>query len=104
MTDFIYIGPSPPDEECVQVGTPDYANLAWTECTRYIQLLRAFFGEEPPGCQLKIRTEPHQFGQYMEVICEYTVEAGPEYALNCESNGPQKWTDVPSSSAPLPQE
>jgi hypothetical protein len=88
----------------VQVGELNYQEKSWRECRRYIQLLRSFFGPEPPGCQLKIKTQQHEFGEYMEVICEYSDDAGLQYALKCEGEGPETWTGVDSFSEHLQQD
>jgi hypothetical protein len=85
--DYIGIGPAPAEEECAQVGSPDYARRARAECRRFIELLRRTFGEEPEGAQLMIKSNPHDFGAYYEVVCYY--EEGNEEA-------PTRW-DQPST-------
>ena len=94
MRDFVYIGSTPADEPCQQVGMPSYdASLARKECRVFINQLRRMFGNEPEGAELRIKTESHDFGSYPEVVCYYDDEqpASVEYAFNCESNSPTNW-------------
>lgn len=60
------LGPVPGDEDCAQVGTPDYYDRAGGECRRHIALLRAKFGAEPEGARFRIKCCPHDFGTYLE--------------------------------------
>jgi len=93
MTDYVYIGSSPCEEDCVQVGAPDYRAKATEEMTRYRDLIREKCGPEPEGARLVIKWSPHDFGTYGELVCEY--EEGNEkalaYALHVESDGPATW-------------
>jgi hypothetical protein len=93
MTDYIEIGPSPCEEDCVQVGTEDYLARGRAECRRFIDLIRQECGEEPPGAVLTIKNNPHDFGTYSEVICRYndSNEEAMDYAFFVESNAPTKW-------------
>ena len=94
MRDEVYIGSSPPEEGCAQVGSDNYMATAREECRRYVALLRRYFGEEPPEAQLVIRSNPHDFGSYLSVNCIYDCTTGPEsyaYALACEDYGPETW-------------
>jgi hypothetical protein len=90
--DFLFIGSSPPDEECVQVGQPG----AEEECKRYIELLRATMGPEPPRTRLGVKWQGHDFGAYCEVVCRYDDEDDDSiaYAMKCEGEGPATW-DAP---------
>lgn len=93
MKDYLTLGPNPADEECVQVGNPDYYKLAKAECQRYIELIRNIIGPEPFGAALIIKSFPHDFGSYMEVCCVYDdeIEEATEYAYKCEGESPTKW-------------
>lgn len=94
--DYIEIGPTPCDESCQQVGTPGYdAAKARAECERFINAIRKVVGVEPTGAKLKVKSNPHDFGSYYEVVCMYD-ERLPDavaYALNAESNAPTKWPE-----------
>lgn len=94
MRDCIYIGSTPCDEPCQQVGMPSYdAKLARKECYAFIGQLRRLLGKEPDGAELRIKTESHDFGSYPEVVCYYDNDkpASVEYAFAAESNSPLNW-------------
>ncbi|PNX48816.1 MAG: hypothetical protein BV459_01490 [Thermoplasmata archaeon M11B2D] len=95
MMDSIYIGSTPWDEPCAQVGEPGYAEKAMDECNRFIALLRKKFGPEPEGARLFIKRNLHDFGTYLSVECKYEVgnEAAEKYAYRCESETPATWDD-----------
>lgn len=95
MRDYIDIGSSPPDEDCVQVGTADYAARARAECRAYIALLRRTVGPEPDGARLAVHANPHDFGTYLSVACHFDADdpESVQYAYRCESEGPQAWDD-----------
>lgn len=87
MRDVIEIGPVPCDEECEQVGMPTYDGArARLECQCYIEQLRRQFGPEPEGARLRIKSSPHDFGNYLEVVCNFDNEypESVEYAFKCE--------------------
>ena len=98
--DFMTIGSSPTDEPCVSVGEPDYSRRAREECNRFIELIRKVLGEEPPGAHLAVKSFPHDFGTYMEVVCYFDEDnpAANEYAYRCEADAPARW-DTPVSEA-----
>ena len=56
--DYIDIGASPSDEDCVQVGSPDYERRAREECNRFIALIRKTLGEEPEGVRPRAWRRP----------------------------------------------
>jgi hypothetical protein len=96
MRDFISIGPTPCEESCAQVGEPDYREKALGECRRFILLLRKTFGPEPEGAWLSVKSFPHDFGTYYEVICYYNtaIPASVNYAFRCESETPAIWEEA----------
>jgi len=95
MQDHIDIGPSPPGEPCAQLGTDDYYPRARRECRAYIHQLRRTLGPEPDAARLAVRSNPHDFGTYLSVVCYFDPEipGAVEYALKCESEGPEQWDD-----------
>lgn len=96
MKDYLNIGASPPNEDCVQVGTENYETLGREECRRYIKLLHKKMGLEPEGARLAIKSFPHDFGNYLEVVCFYDEDKpdSVDYAFRCESDGPQNWEEI----------
>ncbi len=96
MFDYIEIGATPCEEECAQVGSPDYARRAREECKRFAEAIRQKLGTEPEGAQLAVKRFPHDFGTYYELVCRYDPES-PEavaYAFACESHSPERWNDI----------
>lgn len=94
MMDELYIGCTPADEECAQVGSSDYTERARKECRAYINQLIREFGEPPEGCRLAIKSNSHDFGTYYSVVCKYNdSEAAATYAFKCEGEGSGTWDD-----------
>lgn len=95
MRDTLYIGSSPPEEDCAQLGSDGYYPRGRRECRAYLnQRLRAL-GPEPPGARLAITTHPHDFGDYLAVSCHFdaSLPEAIDYAYRCESDGPMTWDD-----------
>jgi hypothetical protein len=96
MKDYLVVGSSPIEEECVQVGTNDYERKSRIECNHFIKALKKKFGEPPVNTSLEIKRFPHDFGTYHEVVCYFEttdIESG-EYACMCESGTPMTWAEV----------
>jgi hypothetical protein len=87
------LGPVPAEEDCAQVGSRDYAGRARAECKRYIALLRECFGHEPEGAGFRVTRNPHDFGEYLDVVVAYdpAVPGALEYALRVEAEAPTRW-------------
>ena len=95
MRDYLTIGSAPCDEDCAQVGQPNYIWQARQECQRFIQLIRTKLGPEPEGARLAVTSFPHEFGDYLEVVCHFDtdVSAAVDYAYQCESEAPATWEE-----------
>jgi hypothetical protein len=97
MRDYICIGPSPVEEECAQVGSKeyDYTSKARKECVAFKGQLIREFGVPPDGASLAIKSFPHDFGSYMEVVCYFddNNEDAVNYCFNIENNTPGHWDD-----------
>lgn len=93
--DYITIGSSPAGEDCAQVGTDNYTEQARRECNAYREQLLRQFGKEPGSARLAVKSFPHDFGSYLEVVCYYDDrdEAAMEYAFRLESECPERWDD-----------
>jgi len=94
--DKMELGPNPSDEPTVQLGEENYRQRAIEEGSKYINLIRQKLGPEPEGARLKITSNPHDFGTYYEVVCEYDdqIPESISYAYACESDGPKTWDDT----------
>ena len=95
MRDYLDIGPVPCNEECQQVGTPSYDHaMARKECQQFIVAIRRTLGTEPEGAQLRIKSNPHDFGTYLEVVCYFDDDMpdAVDYAFKAESESPAEWS------------
>ena len=95
MKDYITIGYSPSGEDCAQVGSDNYEIQSRLECSAFIAQLRRQFGTEPILSRLSIKTFPHDFGSYQEVVCYYddVDEEAKNYAFRLESETPEYWDE-----------
>jgi hypothetical protein len=96
VRDYIEIGSAPCDEDCVQVNSEgDYHQAMRAECRRFLELIRKKLGPEPPGAVLAIKSNPHDFGTYYEVVCHFddSDEEARAYAFRCEAETPRTWDD-----------
>lgn len=96
MNDYLYLGPVPCDEDCAQVGDPDYRKNAIREVNAYIaQLKREFPDWERDGVDFRVKWENHDFGSYCEVIVSFddSDEASTAYAFEIENNLPYNWDE-----------
>jgi hypothetical protein len=97
MRQYLEIGPTPCDEDCQQVGTASYNGArARIECQAFANQLLRQFGEPPQGARIGIKSFPHDFGSYSEVVVYYD-DAIPEseaYAFRVESESPANWDGI----------
>jgi len=96
MTDTVSLGCTPAEEPCEQLG-PHYDELhARQECRAFITQLRRVFGAEPFGARLRITSNAHDFGVYLEVECQFDAdnERAAAYAYELEDRAPSKWDDA----------
>ena len=93
--DYVDIGPGPYEEDCAQVGEPDYAERSRKECTAFkYQLLRMF--PPPEGASVVVRSHQHDFGVYREVAVKFDSEneAAADYAYMLEGESPKFWDEL----------
>ena len=93
MRQYFSIGSTPSEEDCAQVGQPDYRRKALEECERFIALIRDTLGSEPEGAELAIKSFSHDFGTYYEVVIWFEPDdaAAVAYAVRCEDDAPTTW-------------
>lgn len=93
MPDSLYIGSAPYGEDCAQVGSDDYRAQARRECAAFREQLIRMFGPPPEGCELRIKSNPHDFGSYLSVdaVFDGDNDAAVQYAYRCEAEGPEEW-------------
>ena len=88
MRDYLCLGPVPAYEYCEQVGTPEYDYQKDTvNLWRYRDMLR----ERWPEADFAIKSFPHDFGTYREVVVYYDTEENDPIAYEVEANLPTTW-------------
>ena len=97
MTIYVYIGASPCDESCAQVGQHDYEQVSQRECRVFRRMLKRLF----PVPRLHravyvIRTSPHDFGGYREVAiaCANGHSESFSYACVVQREAPAQWDAI----------
>lgn len=95
MEDFLYIGSSPPDEDCAQLGAANYRADAMRECRAYANQLKRLF----PKGDFRVKGFEHDFGKYYEVVAYFDedddddTDGRREAAFKAEGEGPMKWDE-----------
>lgn len=96
--EYIDLESVPYEEECAQVGTPDYYVNARAECNRFISGLKKYFAAQISNVEIAFCTKsnPHDFGNYLSVRLYYWAndEAAEEVAFLIENNIPATWSDL----------
>lgn len=96
MREYMEIGSAPCNEDCVSVDPKvEYLPAMRRECLRFMDLIRKKLGPEPEGARLSVKSHPHDFGTYLDVVCYYDDEdeEARRYAFRCESDSPKTWDD-----------
>jgi len=95
MRDCLEISTTPCGEDCAQVGSEDYFEKYRPEAKRYIALLEKIFGNPPEGSGFSIKSFPHDFGTYHEVVVYFDDEypESLQYAYCVEANLPETWDE-----------
>jgi hypothetical protein len=96
MRDYVSLSSVPADEDCAQVGSPDYPERMKAESKRYIELLNKRFINPPEGSYFSRKSFPHDFGTYHEIVVYFDDENKDEidFAFFVEANLPAKWSDT----------
>jgi hypothetical protein len=97
MKEHIVIGESPCDEECAQVGSPDYASRSSQELQAFIHQILRVMPPKPDGVVLRVKQCPHDFGAYETVIAEFDSEDAEaiDWAYGVECNQKlENWDDA----------
>ena len=64
------IGSAPNEDDCAQVGSADYYERARKECRAFMEQIRKHY-PEPENGYLNVKSYPHDFGSYYEVVAYY---------------------------------
>lgn len=95
MRDYLFIGPTPAEEPCAQLGTDYYTPRAQIECRAFMAQLQRQFGKPPGSASFRISRCAHELGTYLEVVIVFNDNSEEEidYAFNVESNSPSHWDE-----------
>jgi hypothetical protein len=90
---LIALGTVPAGEAPAAVSEIGYAERAFWQCRRFIDLLRHTFGAEPEGAKLRVRRSGPDFNPYIEVVVEFddANDAARAYANRCDREAPKRW-------------
>lgn len=100
--EYLNIGSSPSEENCVQVGSENYRDMSRLECRLFKEQLQ----EQFPDGDFRIKSFPHDFGTYHEVVAYYTAEDEDDprmqAAFAAEDDAWPKWTPERKAQLPAP--
>lgn len=88
MRDYLTLGPVPVDEDCQQIGTPGYD---YEKDTADLRRYKAMLQKRWPEAHFAIKSFPHDFGTYREVVVYFDDEEDDPVAFEVEANLPQVW-------------
>jgi hypothetical protein len=90
MKNYLELGPVPADENCQQVGTPGYDH---DKDTADLRRYKAMLEKRWPEAHFGIKSFPHDFGTYREVVVYYDDEDENPIAFEIEANLPWTWDE-----------
>jgi len=96
MLDEYDIGESPYEEQCAQVGSPDYQARARLELKHFKRMMETLHPvpEDVKGWY-KVKANPHDFGTYysLAAVFDYDYEESEEWAAQAENKVPEYWDE-----------
>jgi hypothetical protein len=96
MRDYLTLGPTPAEEKCIGLG-PNYDHAkALKESRVYKRQLERAFPDAPEGCYFTVKSFPHEYGNYLEVVVSFDNddEEQTDFAYDVERSLPGKWDDI----------
>ena len=99
MEDFVGLGSSPCEEDCVQVSKDfDYMPKMKKECNRFKLGIEKYFENliKESDVSIVIKTFPHDFGSYCDVGISFDNSNKYQYkaALKIEQECPTTWEEL----------
>lgn len=94
--EILWLGPVPAEEQCSQLGEPDYARDAKVECRAFADAIRKVCGREPDGARLVIEPQEVDAGTYFELALVYDGDDAwaSAYAAKVDSEAPTTWEEA----------
>lgn len=97
MLDYLNLGSTPFDEDCAQLGSPDFENRANKELNAYKAQLERMFPEIQMHKSVRFKKKwfEHDFGLYGEIVVVYDSDSELECdtAIKIEHNTPKNWDE-----------
>jgi len=95
MKDYLSLGPTPCGEDCQQIGPNFDCEKSNTELKAFKHQLERQFKNIPEGSRFGIKTFPHDFGSYSEVVVYFNDadDKSTDFAFHVESNTPEFWDE-----------
>jgi hypothetical protein len=90
VRDYIELGCTPCEEDCLQVGTNEFGHIRKQVMIWERQLQRVF---PESVCNIGIRTFPHEFGDYCEAVVYFMDDYEEAHGWDIESSLPEHWDD-----------
>ena len=83
MKNYLTLGSTPCDENCAQVGSDNYYDQSQIELHIYGKYIHRLFPEilKSKTLSLKIKSFPHDFGTYRELVLYYDYSNEEELSL-----------------------
>ncbi len=98
MIDYLYLGPTPSDENCAQIGDDNFREQCNKEMEAYIDQLNRMYPEVSRYKEMRFKKhwQQHDFGSYGEVVITYNDEDEEQstLALKVEWNLPSNWDEI----------
>ena len=92
MRDYLSLGPVPCDEDCQQIGSDAYD---YQKDTADLHRYKTMLQERWPTAHFAVKSFPHDFGTYREIVVYFDDEDEDAIAYDVEANLPQTWNDWP---------
>ena len=86
--DTLYIGESPAEEPCAQLGSTEYNRRAFREIQAYRRQILRYYPIRSASCELISKSCPHDFGAYQALFAQYDPEseAATQWAFDIEGD------------------
>lgn len=86
----------PLEEECIQLGQPNYSAFSKIEANVLMNQIIREHGLPPKECKMKLVTCPHDFGKYYDIEIEYNDDdfKCESWALDVVNSLPEKWDEI----------
>lgn len=103
--EFIELGPTPCNEECIPVNSDwNYRPAMIFECDTYVKQLQRVFSDLKDNNHFIMKRFPHDFGDYYEVVITFADDESGKYAFQVDEEVGIKCSEWDSVSLTLLEE